>query len=141
MSITITLQPSRDRTDHKAPVVDISLQISIVILMMAAALIMLLAIASRDRHGPGYERKLALFTPAEKSLLASLEKVLERKYRVFGKVRVADVLSVRKSSDRRAWRRAFNRISSKHVDFVLCDQKTLMIVAAVELDDRSHGQR
>lgn len=32
----------------------------------------------------------------------------------------------------------FNQISAKHVDFVVCARDSLRIVAAVELDDRSH---
>ena len=33
---------------------------------------------------------------------------------------------------------AFNRISSKVLDFVLCDPNNLAIIAAIELDDSSH---
>jgi very-short-patch-repair endonuclease len=36
---------------------------------------------------------------------------------------------------------AFNRVSSKHVDFVLCDPSTLAPVVAIELDDSTHYRR
>ena len=34
---------------------------------------------------------------------------------------------------------AYNRINRKHVDFVLCDPKTMQPRLAVELDDKSHS--
>jgi ketosteroid isomerase-like protein len=36
------------------------------------------------------------------------------------------------------WRKAFNRISAKHVDFRLCERNDLSIGCASECDDRSH---
>lgn len=85
-----------------------------------------------------YVRREALFTPAERAFLVVLDKVAGERYRVFGKVRVADVLDVKPMRDRRAWWRAFTRISSKHFDYVLCDPADLSVVAVIELDDRSH---
>jgi very-short-patch-repair endonuclease len=35
---------------------------------------------------------------------------------------------------------AFNRITGKHVDFVLCDLADLSVVGVIELDDRSHDR-
>ena len=32
-----------------------------------------------------------------------------------------------------------NRVAAKHIDFVLCDPRTLAPVLAVELDDASHA--
>jgi len=57
------------------------------------------------------------------------------RYVVFVKVRLADLCR-----DLDGWTNiaAFNQVSSKHVDFVLCDAQTLRPVLAVELDDRSH---
>ena len=81
-----------------------------------------------------------LFSAAERSFLGVLDQAVGDEYRVFGKVRVADVASVQKMPDRGAWQRAFNRISSKHFDFLLCSKADLAVVAAIELDDQSHQQ-
>jgi very-short-patch-repair endonuclease len=35
---------------------------------------------------------------------------------------------------------ALNRITSKHVDFALCDLRTLQVVGVIELDDSSHSE-
>lgn len=36
------------------------------------------------------------------------------------------------------WQRAFNRISAKHLDFILCDPQSCAVKLAIELDDASH---
>ena len=59
---------------------------------------------------------------------------------VFIKIRVADILKPTKGQNRSYWQRAFNRISSKHFDFVLCLKEDLSVVCVVELNDRSHNK-
>ena len=85
-----------------------------------------------------YERNSVLLSAAERSFLGVLEQALGEGYRVCPKVRVADAISVRKPLPRGEWQRAFNRISSKHFDFILCRSTDLEIACAVELDDSTH---
>jgi hypothetical protein len=85
-----------------------------------------------------YSRKRTLFSPAERSFLGVLEQAVGAEYRIFGKIRVADVLEPRRGMDRRTHQAAFNRISAKHFDFVLCALADLSILCAIELDDASH---
>ena len=84
-----------------------------------------------------YPYKLAqsLLTPSEAAFYSALLLAAGRRYVVFAKVRLADLCQ---DLDRWADIRAFNKVSSKHVDFVLCDATTFQPVLAVELDDRSH---
>lgn len=79
-----------------------------------------------------------LFTPAELSFYHVLKQSVSDAYEVFGKVRIADVVQPKKSLSSKLWWIAFNRISSKHFDYVICDPETLSIVAVIELDDSSH---
>ena len=60
---------------------------------------------------------------------------------LMGKVRLADILTVKKDTEGSRWRSAFNRIQSKHLDYAACDPETYAIVFVVELDDRSHEQK
>jgi very-short-patch-repair endonuclease len=53
-------------------------------------------------------------------------------------VRVADLLYTRKGTEKRQTH--FNRISAKHIDFVLCRADDVSPVLAVELDDASHDR-
>ena len=66
-----------------------------------------------------YQTIDTLFSPAERSFLGVIDQVVGLEYRVFGKVRIADVASVKSMSNRSAWQKAFNRISSKHFDFIM----------------------
>ncbi|WP_225885420.1 DUF2726 domain-containing protein [Leptolyngbya sp. KIOST-1] len=84
-----------------------------------------------------YSRQRALFTRAELNFYRALQAATTDRYQVLGKVRVADVLKPQ-TKNRSDWARAFNKISAKHFDFVLCDRNSLRVVAAVELDDSSH---
>jgi hypothetical protein len=55
---------------------------------------------------------------------------------VFSKVRLADIFSPAVSG--KHYMAAFNKISSKHVDFLVCSKKTTKPLYAIELDDKSH---
>ncbi|TVQ85892.1 MAG: DUF2726 domain-containing protein [Chromatiaceae bacterium] len=92
---------------------------------------------------PRYRRQDSLLTPAEQRFLQSLRPVMDRRLTIFAKVRVADVITPRRRGDGRSseWWSDFRKISQKHFDFVLVDTHTSAIVAAIELDDKSHHQR
>ena len=88
--------------------------------------------------GAEYEFNKQLFSPAERSFYGVLNQAVQNEAIVFGKVRVVDVLNPSKDQSRSEWQKAFNRISSKHFDFVVCAADTLFVRAVVELDDKSH---
>jgi hypothetical protein len=70
--------------------------------------------------------------------LRALERAAGESASIYAKVRLADLVEVRESvSGRRFWQ-AFNAISCKHVDYVLCNPDTLEVICVIELDDRSH---
>lgn len=111
------------------------------ILVVVVAVVLAARLKPQGVKGFPYKKNPVLFSPAERSFLGVLEQAVGDQYRVFGKVRVADVANVKSMSDCRTWQRAFNKISAKHFDFVICASDNLEIVAAVELDDKSHGKR
>jgi Protein of unknown function (DUF2726) len=83
-----------------------------------------------------YTKKKYFFSVAERSFYEVLRRLVPS-YTVFAKVRLADLIYVTKGTG--AWRQHFNRISAKHLDFVLCDAN-LVPVVAIELDDSSHDE-
>lgn len=85
-----------------------------------------------------YAKREALFTPAERRFLSVLEQSVGADYRILGKVRLSDIIALDKRLSGDKSRTAENRINQKHVDFVLCDPRTLAVIIVVELDDRSH---
>jgi hypothetical protein len=78
----------------------------------------------------------SLFSKAERSFLGVLELALADNLRVFGKVRVADLLEPAVAASVR--QAALNKIIGKHVDFVICSPQDFHPVAVIELDDKSH---
>jgi hypothetical protein len=87
---------------------------------------------------PRYKRQETLFSKAELAFFRALERAVGEEYRIFAKVRLADVLTPVGRTQSRRWWRAFTKVSSKHLDYVLVDPQTSQIRLAVELDDRSH---
>lgn len=88
-----------------------------------------------------YRQSGKLFSPAERSFLGVIDQAISDKYRVFGKVRVADVITPEKGMKRKNWQIAFNKISAKHFDYVLCSKDKLEVIAVIELDDKSHNSK
>ena len=87
-----------------------------------------------------YQKIHKIVTPAERSFLGVLDKAVGDKARVLTKVRIADVIKPEKTESKSEWYKAFNKISSKHFDYVLCKNDDLSIICAIELDDSSHNQ-
>lgn len=55
-----------------------------------------------------------------------------------GKTRLADLIQVDKQQWGPQWQAQFNRISRKHVDFVILEKSSSAILGIIELDDSSH---
>jgi ssDNA-binding Zn-finger/Zn-ribbon topoisomerase 1 len=117
---------------------------SCISLALVILLVVLLHIAFPGllgRHRPEYARREFLFTAAEFRFLQVLRRGLPSGLEIFAKVRVADVLLPVEGLNPKAWRAAFNQITGKHLDFVLCDRESGRIACAIELNDRSHERK
>ena len=87
-----------------------------------------------------------LLSPAELNFYRLLCKVVknpsdpdaEAQAIVMAKMRVWDLVKVRKGLSHSARHAAQNHIRAKHADFVLCDPASLRPFCVIELDDRSH---
>jgi hypothetical protein len=120
-----------------------SFSLVVVIVFILIAVVLTKAVLKNKSRGLlnyPYEKVQVLFSPAERSFLGVLERTLDGRYRLMGKVRLADVVKVKGGMNRSNWQMAFNRIRNKHVDIVACDPATFGIRFVIELDDSSHGQ-
>ena len=84
-----------------------------------------------------YFRKEFILTPAEKKFYDVLVDAVGDDVAVFGQCRVADLIHV----DSKKHFGAFNKIKSKHVDFVLMEKSDGALLCAIELDDKSHRRK
>jgi hypothetical protein len=89
---------------------------------------------------PRYVRQKTLFSQSEMAFLRALEGVVGVEDRIYAKVRMCDVVTPNGMTGTRRWWRAFTKVSSKHLDYVLVDRQTGTIKLAIELDDKSHHQ-
>jgi len=91
---------------------------------------------SRNRQNitTTYESRGKLLTPAERSFLRVLEQALDSRYRVFGKVRLADLIKPTRELDTVKRTTLLNQINQKHADFVICTANDLAVVGVVALD-------
>lgn len=80
-------------------------------------------------------------TPAERSFFGVLEQALEQNWYIFSKVRLEDIIQVKKGIEKKKAFGLRNRIKSRHIDFILCDRQTLETVMCIELDDASHNRK
>jgi hypothetical protein len=104
-----------------------------------------LALFQQDESGKAaparlpYAKKDYFFSQTERSFYGVLAKAVAGEFVVFSKVRLADLIYVEKGSG--AKQAHFNRIQSKHVDFVLCTPDKIQPVLVIELDDSSHERQ
>lgn len=119
------------------------MNILIVVAVIIIVLVILAALKAKQPSkdiGLSFDSRDALFTPAERSFLGVLEQALDNRYRVFGKVRLGDIVKPAKGLSNSKRATAFNKVNQKHVDFVVCLATDLAVFGVVELDDQSHGR-
>lgn len=84
-----------------------------------------------------YVKAENLLTKNERECYKLLRKFADKyDYDVFCKVRLADMVLVEKGT--KEYMKWFNKIKSKHIDFVICNAYETDPVLLLELDDRSH---
>ena len=114
----------------------------LVLLVIFAAVVFFLKSGQFSKQHPEsfpYEKQKMLLTPAERSFFGVLEQVIGESHRIFVKVRLGDIFKVKAGLSNSERATAFNKISAKHVDFVICNNESVNILAAIELDDKSHN--
>lgn len=84
-----------------------------------------------------YRRRDSLLTPAEHHFYVTLLHALENQAVIVPKVGLQDVFFI---TDREKYQHYRNRISTRHIDFLICEPKTLKPLFGIELDDSSHNR-
>lgn len=108
-------------------------------LFTVGALAAIVLVQMKSFRNP-YEKTQYLLTKSELNFMKSLERVLPNTAYIAPKVRVADVLHVKLPKKSKRYWRSFTKISSKHIDYVICSRSNYQILGAIELDDSSHNR-
>ncbi|WP_286264492.1 DUF2726 domain-containing protein [Thalassotalea atypica] len=99
-------------------------------------IVTLLASRLTDNSFPfPFDSKSNVFTPAEKNFQNLVEKALGEKYRVINRVKLSDIVTVRKGVSSKASQAAINNANSRYLDFVICDRDTMKLVGTLDLVD------
>lgn len=77
--------------------------------------------------------KRQLFTAAERQFLQLIENSVNNEFRVICRVKLSDLLSLKKGTDQKIAKSALLRAVGKQVDFVLCDKNDMTPVMAIDL--------
>jgi hypothetical protein len=81
-----------------------------------------------------YTKRRYLFSVSELKFFELLKEIIGDNYYIFPKVRICDIIEPKNKGDYSN----FNRIKSKHVDFLLCAKNPISSKIIIELDDKSH---
>jgi hypothetical protein len=92
---------------------------------------------SRDKLEYPYSVRDHFLSPAEHSFFMVLKSVVSDSALISIKVGLGDLFYA-KSGDPSKYRIYTNKIDRKHVDFLLCNPKTVQPILGIELDDKSH---
>jgi hypothetical protein len=79
-------------------------------------------------------------SPSELSFYKIIRLVMPNEFLIFTKVALKDIFFVTEK-DRSRHSTYMNKISKKHVDFLVCNAETMKPVCAIELDDTSHERK
>ncbi len=83
---------------------------------------------------PHHYTAKALLTPSEAKFHKCLEALSQHRCQILCKPRLADVFQHENFTD-------FNKVSQKHIDFLICRNDDWMPMLGIELDDASHERK
>lgn len=110
----------------------------LILFTMISLVVIVAVLASRlnDNSFPfPFEKKNTIFTPAEKNFQHLVEQALGSKYRVLNRVKLSDVISIRKGVSSKSCQTANKKATSKYLDFVICERGSMKLMGAIDLVD------
>ena len=90
--------------------------------------------SKKEEIHQAYERRASLLVSTERSFLDTLEGALDDRYRIYVKIRLADILQVPETTPPRERRKAEEAVNRQCVDFLVCERESMSILGAVMLD-------
>jgi len=101
------------------------------------ALLILLKVETwrQQKVAVAYQPKPYLYDRTERLFLGHMVRAVGQHVIIFGKVRLADVITLSQDLPSHLKQEAFSQISRQHLDFLLCDRLTTRVLCAIELYD------
>lgn len=109
--------------------------------LVSVALVVGIVQSLRRRNRLPFVADEQLFTPEQRAFQAVLERAVGNSYRVYGRVRAAELIGPRRGLARRGRERAYALLGDQVFDFLVCTTDTSAIGCAVTLAPRSRLSR
>ncbi|GHE93401.1 DUF2726 domain-containing protein [Thalassotalea profundi] len=110
----------------------------LILFAMISLVVVVALLASRlnDNSFPfPFDRKSAIFTPAEKNFQNLVEQAMGPQYRIVNRVRLSDIVTIRNGVSSKAGQTAKANADNKYLDFVICDRDTMKLLGTIDLVD------
>ncbi len=110
----------------------------LILFAMISLIVIVALLASRlnDSSFPfPFDSKATVFTPAEKNFQNLVEQAVGGKYRVINRVKLSDIVTVRKGVSNRASQAAVTNADNKYLDFVICERDSMKLLGVIDLVD------
>ena len=110
----------------------------LILFAMISLIVIVALLASRlnDNSFPfPFDRKSAIFTPAEKNFQNLVEQALGNKYRIVNRVKLSDIVTIRNGVSSRAGQTAVTNAENKYLDFAICDRESMTLRGVIDLVD------
>ena len=110
----------------------------LILFAMISLIVIVALLASRlnDNSFPfPFDKKEAIFTPAEKNFQNLVEQAMGSEYRVLNRVKLSDIITVRHGVSTKAGQTAAGLADKKYVDFVICDRNSMKLLGVIDLVD------
>lgn len=110
----------------------------LILFAMISLIVIVALLASRlnDNSFPfPFDRKNAIFTPAEKNFQNLVEQALGNKYRIVNRVKLSDIVTIRNGVSSRASQTAVTNAENKYLDFAICERDSMKLCGVIDLVD------
>src|SRR5690606_21741553 len=111
------------------------------LLLVVVGVVFIAFLLIRNAGSYPYVKAGPLLTPAERNFHKVLVNAIPPGHALTMKVRIGDVLNVKKGLDKKRAMIMRAKIQQKHFDFVLCRTDDYTPVCCIELNDSSHKRR
>lgn len=110
----------------------------LILFAMISLIVIVALLASRlnDNSFPfPFDSKSTVFTSAEKNFQNLVEQAMGNQYRVINRVKLSDIVTIRKGVSDKAGQIAANNADSKYLDFVICERDSMKLLGTIDLVD------
>jgi hypothetical protein len=109
------------------------MEIAILLMVLLICVSVIAIKVSKEQIEFPFAVKRQLFTAAERQFLNLIEHAVAGEFRVLSRVRLSDLLSLRKDTNLKIAKSALSKAGTKQVDFVLCNKDDMTPVMVIDL--------